>query len=280
MSKIRIVTDSTSDISIKNDMGITVLPMKVRFGDTEYRDGVDLSTTEFYEKLAQTEELPSTSLVSPAEFEDEYIKAKENGETLLVITCSSKLSGTHQSASLTAQDYDNVYVVDSKTVTVGESILVSYAKELVEKGMEIEDIVRELEEKKEKIQLIVLLDTLKYLQKGGRISTTTAFVGDILSIKPVVAVRDGVVCMLGKARGFKKGSGALTKEIEDTSGIDWQMPVRFAYSGTEDTLLKKYIELSAELWQGRESTIEVSNMGPTIGTYAGFGAVAVAFFGK
>ncbi len=280
MEKIRIVTDSASDIGIKNDMGVTVLPMKVRFGDSEYQDGVDLSTAEFYEKLVNCEELPSTSLVSPSAFEDEYIKAKENGEKLLVITCSSKLSGTYQSAVLTAGDYDNVFVVDSKTVTIGESILISYAQELIKKGMEIEEIVKELEESRDKIQLIVLLDTLKYLKKGGRISGTAAFVGDVLQVKPVLAVRGGVVCMLDKARGFKKGSGALTKEIEATNGIDFEKPVRLAYSGTEDELLRKYVDANKDLWQGREDSLEAVNMGPTIGTYAGFGAVAVAFFEK
>lgn len=96
MSKIRIITDSGSDISINNDLGITVLPMKVRFGDIEYQDGVDLTTNEFYEKLIENDELSATSLVSPAAFEDEYIKSEQNGETVLVITISSKLSGTYK----------------------------------------------------------------------------------------------------------------------------------------------------------------------------------------
>ena len=280
MKKIRIITDSCSDISINNNMGVTVLPMKVRFGDTEYYDGIDISTKEFYEKLIENDELPSTSLVSPAVFEDEYIKAQENDEAVLVITVSSKLSGTYQSAVLTADDYKDVYVVDSKSVAVGENILVSYASELINKGMSIEDIVNSLEREREKIHVIALLDTLEYLKKGGRISSTVAFVGGALSIKPVVAVKDGEVSMIGKARGSKKGNNYLIEEIESTSGVDFTKPVCLGYTGLGDELLQKYISDSKSLWEGNEKSLRISHIGPTIGTHIGPGAIAVAFFEK
>ncbi len=278
MSNIRIVTDSCSDICINNDLGITVLPLKIRFGDVEYQDGVDLSTKEFYEKLIENDELPSTSLVSPAAFEDEYIKAKQNGEIVLVITVSGKLSGTYQSAVLTASDYDNVFVIDSKSVAVGENILVLYALELINKGISIEDIVKVLEEKREKIHLIALLDTLEYLKKGGRISSSVAFVGGALSIKPVIAVKDGEVAMIGKARGSKKGNNYLIEEIESTSGVDFTKPICLGYTGLGDELLQKYIADSKELWKGYENSLRISHIGPTIGTHVGPGAIAVAFF--
>ncbi len=278
MNNIRIVTDSCSDISINNKYGITVLPMKVRFGDVEYRDGVDLSTMEFYEKLIETNELPSTSLVSPAAFEEEYIKAKENGEALLVITVSSKLSGTYQSATLTAGDYDNVFVIDSKSVAVGENILVLYALELINKGMNAQDITKALEKEREKIHLIALLDTLEYLKKGGRISSAVAFVGGALSIKPVVAVKDGEVAMIGKARGSKNGNNYLIEEIKGSSGVDFSKPVCLGYTGIGDELLKKYIADSSALWEGQENNLKICHIGPTIGTHIGPGAIAVAFF--
>ncbi len=280
MRNIRIITDSCSDIDINNNMGITVLPMKVRFGDVEYQDGADISTKEFYEKLIENDELPSTSLVSPAAFEDEYIKAQENDEALLVITVSGKLSGTYQSASLIASDYDNVYVVDSKSVAVGENILVLYALELINKGMPVEDIVKALEQEREKIHLVALLDTLEYLKKGGRISSTVAFVGGVLSIKPVVAIKDGEVAMIGKARGSKKGNNYLIEEIESTSGVDFTKPICLGYTGLGDELLQKYIADSKEIWKGHENSLRISHIGPTIGTHVGPGAIAVAFFGK
>ncbi len=280
MNKIKIITDSGSDISINNNMGITVLPMKVRFGDIEYQDGVDISTKEFYEKLIENDELPATSLVSPAAFEDEYIKAEQNGETVLVITIASKLSGTYQSAALISNDYDNVFVVDSKNVAVGENILVLYALELINKGMPIEDIVKTLEQEREKIHLIALLDTLEYLKKGGRISSTVAFVGGDLSIKPVIAIKDGEVAMVGKACGSKKGNNYLIEEIENTSGVDFSKPVCLGYTGLGDELLQKYITDSKTLWEGHEDSLKISHIGPTIGTHVGPGAIAVAFFEK
>lgn len=278
MNKIKIITDSGSDISINNNMGITVLPMTVRFGETQYKDGLDISTKEFYEKLIESDELPTTSLISPAEFEDEYIKAKQNGETVLVITISSKLSGTYQSAVLSANDYDNVFVVDSKSVAVGENILVLYALELANQGMDIKDIVTTLEQKRENIHVIALLDTLEYLKKGGRISSAVAFVGGALSIKPVVAVKDGEVAMIGKARGSRKGNNYLIEEIENTAGIDFSKPICLGYTGLGDELLQKYIADSKQLWEEHENCLKISHIGSTIGTHVGPNAIAVAFF--
>ncbi len=278
LKKIRIITDSCSDICINNDLGITVLPMKVRFGENEYRDGVDISSKEFYERLIENDELPTTSLISPGAFEEEYLKAEQNGELALVITVSAKLSGTYQSAVLAAADYDNVFVIDSKTVAVGENILVAYAWELADKGIPIEDIVKELETEREKIHLIALLDTLEYLKKGGRISSTTAFVGGALSIKPVVAVKDGAVAMIGKARGSKKGNNYLMEEIQSTGGVDFSRPVCLGYTGLSDGLLKKYIADSRSLWEGHADSLNISHIGPAIGTHVGPGAIAVAYF--
>ncbi len=280
MNKIRIITDSGSDINPNNQLNITVLPMTIRFGNEEYYDGINLTTSEFYEKLIESDELPTTSLVSPIAFEEAYKTAKENGEDVLVITISSKLSGTYQSAVLASEEYDNVYIVDSKSVTIGENILISYALELIENGLNIKEIVKKLEEKREKIHLMALLDTLEYLKKGGRISSTVAFVGGALSIKPVVAVKDGEVSMIGKARGSRNGNNHLIKEIENSSGIDFSKPIRLGYTGLNDDMLKKYIEDSSHLLKDYKESLQISHIGPTIGTHVGPGAIAVAFFSK
>lgn len=277
---IKIITDSGSDIGIYNDLGVTVLPMTVRFGDTEYRDGVDITTMEFYEKLIESDELPATSLVSPAAFEEAYSKAAQAGDTALVITISSRLSGTYQSAVLAAQEYDNVFVVDSKSVAVGENILVKYALELIGQGLSPQAIVEALEENREKIHVIALLDTLEYLKKGGRISGAVALVGGALAIKPVVAVKDGAVAMIGKARGSRKGNNYLIEEIKGSSGVDFSKPICLGYTGLSDDLLNKYIADSMEIWKDHEESLSVCHVGPTIGTHIGPGAIAVAFFAE
>ncbi|MDO4607863.1 MAG: DegV family protein [Clostridia bacterium] len=281
MEKIRIITDSGCDLPQNYNPKITILPMSIRFGDDEYKDGIDITTKQFYEKLIESDQLPTTSLVSPATFDDAFKTAVDNGEKVVVITIASKLSGTYQSAVLAAADYPNdVFVIDSKNVATAEQILVLRALELIEQGVSVEKIAKVLENEREKIHIVALLDTLEYLKKGGRISATVALVGGALSIKPVVTCKDGEVSMIGKARGSKNGNNFLIKEIESTSGIDFSKPLRLGYTGLTDALLQKYIEDSSELWAGHSDSIVVSHIGSTIGTHVGPGAIAVAFFAK
>ncbi len=279
MEKIRIITDSASDITKSPYPFVTILPMTVTFGEKEYQDNVNMTHYEFYEKLIESDELPVTSLISPAVFEDAYKEAVEAGEKVVVITLSSKLSGTYQSAVIAAGDYEGkVFVVDSLNATIGEQILVELAAELVEKGKSAEQIVDILVAERKKIHVLGLLDTLEYLKKGGRISASVAFVGGVLSIKPVVTIKDGEVTMLGTARGSKNGSNFLIKEIENTEGIDFSKPLRLGYTGLNDSLLKKYIADSENVWEGHADSLKIATIGATIGTHIGPGAIAVAFF--
>ncbi len=279
MEKIRIITDSGSDLPQNYNEHITVLPMSIRFGDTEYRDGIDIDTTQFYEKLIESDALPSTSLVSPGAFAQAYEAAIRSGEKVVVVTISSKLSGTYQSAVLAAQEYpDDVFVVDSLNVACAEQILALRGVELIEQGLSAGEIAKALEAEREKIHILAVLDTLEYLKKGGRISGTVAFVGSALNLKPVVTCINGEVAMIGKARGSKNGNNYLIQEIEKTSGIDFAKPIRLGYTGLSDCMLQKYIADSEKLWQGYEQSIVVSHIGSTIGTHIGPGAIAVAFF--
>ncbi len=281
MEKIRIITDSASDIVTPAPAGITVLPMSVRFGEAEYLDGVTITHREFYEKLVESEELPATSLISPGDFESAFEKAVFAGEKVIAITVSGKLSGTYQSAVLAAREFEGeVFVVDSASVALGEQILVKRARELVENGMDIREIVSLLEEEKQKVHILALMDTLEYLKKGGRISKNVAFVGGVLSIKPVATIRDGEVALLGTARGSKNGNNFLIKEIEKTAGVDFTKPVALGYTGLSDALLQKYIADSHALWEGHEDSLDICCVGATIGTHIGPNAVAVAFFSK
>lgn len=276
---IRIIVDSGSDMSGSESKYLSVAPLTITFGEMQYQDGVTLSHKEFYEKLIESDELPKTSQVSPYDFEMAIKEAVDAGETPIVITVSSKLSGTYNSATIAASEFDEkVYVVDSENVAMGERVLVQYALRMVEQGMDAEEIVAELERSKKKICVVALLDTLEYLRKGGRVSNVVGVVGGMLSIKPLVAIIDGNVEVIGKARGTKNGNNLLTKEIEKAGGIDFSMPYALGYSGLEDSLLQKYIKDSEAIWQENTEKLPISTIGGTIGTHAGPGAFGIAFF--
>lgn len=277
MANIKIITDSASDMTTNGIL--KVIPLKVSFGDVEYRDGVDLTFNEFYEKLIETDELPKTSQATPIAFEEEYEAAIKEGCEVVVITMSSKLSGTYQSACIAAQEFDNVYVVDSENVTVGQRTLVQYAIELANKGMSAKEIAETLDAAKKKIHLVALLDTLEYLKKGGRISAAAAAIGNLLSIKPVIAIVDGEIAMLGKARGSKQGNNLLVQQIENYGGIDFSKPLFLGYTGLTDAVIQKYIEDSKALWEGNTDELPVTRVGAAVGTHIGPGGIAIAFFG-
>ncbi len=278
---MHFIVDSGSDIlpHEAQALGITHVPLKVLFGDTEYRDGVDLSHRAFYEKLVEEDVLPTTCQIPPAEFEDVFRPIAEAGETAVVITMSSRCSGTYQSACLAAAEFPgSVFVVDSRSVSLGQRILVLRGLQLRDAGLSAPEIAAQLERQREKLRVLALLDTLEYLKKGGRISAATALAGSLLSIKPVVTVEDGQVVMAGKARGSRQGNNLLRELVSKCGGIDFSLPVCLAYSGLSDEMLRKYIADSKELWQEHMEQPPVATIGGAIGTHVGPGAVAVAFF--
>ena len=278
--KTRIIIDSTADLSAELKSKLSIVPLTVHFGDEEYLDGVTIDHKTFYEKLIESDELPTTSQATPDSFIAEFQKIKDEGDSAVVITISSKLSGTYQSAVIAAEDFDNIYIVDSGSAAIGSGILAERALQLAESGMEAREIAETLNKEKEKIVIIALLDTLEYLKKGGRISKTVAFAGAVLNIKPVISVEDGEIAVLGKARGSKMGNNLLVQEIEKSGGVDFEKPVMLGYSGLSDALLLKYIEDSKLLWEKGLKDICYTAIGSVIGTHAGPGAIAAAFFKK
>ena len=279
--KTRIIIDSTADLPGQLRARFTVLPLTVNFGEESFQDGVTITHREFYERLIESDVLPTTSQVAPQAFHDAFQAAVDAGEEVVAITISSKLSGTWQSAMIAAEDFPGkVYVVDSKTATIATGILAEYALSLAEAGMAAAELASKLEEEREKICLIAMLDTLEYLKKGGRISAATAFAGGLLSIKPVISLPGGEIEILGKARGSKQGNNLLIKEIEKAGGVDFEKPLLLGYTGLNDDLLQKYIVDSAALWEGNVSELRITQIGSVIGTHAGPGAIAVAFFKK
>ncbi len=276
--KTRIIVDSTADLMPNDKKRVHIVPLSVYFGEEEYIDGVTIDHKTFYQKLVESDVLPTTSQATPAAFEEEFALAKEAGEACVVITISSKLSGTYQSAMIAASEYENIYVVDSGTAAVGSAILTKLALQYMEEGLEAGAIADRLNEDKKHIVLVALVDTLEYLKKGGRISKTVAFAGTVLNIKPVISVIDGEIRMLGKARGSKMGNNLLVQEIEKAGGIDFTKPALLGYTGLSDALLLKYIEDSRYIWQEHLETMEYTSVGSVIGTHIGPGAIAVAFF--
>ena len=275
---VRIVVESSTDVTEAVRSKLSVVPLTVHFGNREYIDGVTIDRKQFYEMLVETDEIPTTSQPSPEAFAQVFRQAKEAGEQVVALTVSSKLSGTYQSAMIAAADFpDDVWVVDSQTVAIGCGILAELALQLKEQGLSAPEIAAKLENEREKVRVIALLDTLEYLKKGGRVSPAVAMAGTLLGIKPVIAILNGEITILGKARGSKNGHNML-RELAEKQGIDFDMPFALAYSGLDDTLLRKYIADSASLYADRTTDLPIYTIGSTIGTHAGPGAVAVAFF--
>lgn len=278
--KTRIVVDSTADILPEYLNQIHTVPLTVSFGDEEYIDGVTIDHRTFYQKLIETDAMPSTSQASPAAFAEQYDQAAAADEEVVVITISSKLSGTYQSAMIAAAGRSSVYVVDSENASVGCGILVGLALRYLRDGMTASAIAEKLQEDKKKIIVIALLDTLEYLKRGGRISKAAAFAGGLLNIKPVISIADGEIQLLGKARGSKMGNNLLVQQIQKVGGIDFTKPVLLGYTGLSDVLLQKYIEDSSYLWSASLDAVRYVSIGSVIGAHAGPGAIAVAFFRK
>ena len=278
---VKIITDSASDVLTPYHPAVSVLPMTITFGDQQYRDKEELSHQRFYELLIESEQLPSTSQIGPAQFEEAFQAQVDAGHSVVAVILSGKLSGTYQSACIAAEEFpQKVFVVDSENAALGEGILVQRAAQLVDQGLEAPEIAQRLEDEKKDIRLIALLDTLEYLKRGGRISKSVAAIGGLLSIKPVIAVQNGEVCMLGKARGSKNGNNLLVQEIQKTTGIDFDRPYCLGYSGFHNDMLQKYIADSRSLWEGHAEHLPIGTIGATIGTHIGPGAVGVAFFQK
>lgn len=281
MSEIKILVDSASDINAEEakKLGVELLPIEVRFSkDESYFDGVDILPKQFFEKLIESADLPKTSQINEFTFDEKFNQLVESGYDVVAITISSKLSGTYRSAVAAAKNYKGkVFVVDSLNASIGERLLCLQALKLAKEGMSAREIAAQLDKLKTRINLLALLDTLLYLKKGGRISAMTAFAGQVLSIKPVIGVINGEVKLVGKAMGSKKGNNLLNTLAKE-KGIDFNLPYGVIYSGTDDTMLKKYVADSEHLWKDKTECIPAYMIGCTIGTHIGPNAVGVAFF--
>ena len=278
---VRLILDSTTDAPDSLQGKVEIVPLVITFGDKEYIDGIDIGHEKFYELLIESDVLPTTSQPAPASFAQAYERVIADGDEAVVITISSKLSGTYQSACIAASEYPGkVFVVDSLNAAIGAGILAEYAMSLVEQGMGAKEIAETLTRERDKVSVIALMDTLEYLKRSGRISKVAAVAGGLLSIKPVITLRDGAIEVLGKARGSKQGNNLMIKEIRAAGGVDFDRPVLLGYTGLDNSLLLKYMEDSSDLWKPSRDHLEYRCVTGAIGTHTGPGAVAVAFFKK
>lgn len=277
MNPVHILVDSTADVTPEVAARITTVPLTIHFGDEEFIDGVTLDRSAFYEKLATSEVLPTTSQATPYIFEEYYQKAIDRDEDLVVITLSSLLSGTYQSAVIAAEEFPGrVHVVDSKSVALGSAILTEYALQLVDQGLDAAAVAAKLTDAREHIRLYALLDTLEYLKRGGRISKTVAVAGGLLSIKPAICLDGGEVKLVGTARGLKQGVQLLKDKITACGGMDLSRPFLLGYTGQGEELLEKFAAESSALWENKPFSAPL--ISGVVGTHVGPGAIAAAFF--
>ena len=284
-ARVCIVTDSASDITQKEacELGIRIVPLTTTFPDGSYRDGIDISAEAFYEKLATTNAFPSTSQPAPTEFLDAFEASLPLADAIVCITVSNCISGTFQSAciardSLLEQDQPRVHIVDSLTCSISEGLLVRVAAQMRDNGATAGEIVDGLMKLRDKLHIVAFVGTLEYIRKGGRMPSALAVAATLLSIHPVIGTVKGKVELLGQARGPKKGQNVLTKVVNDHGGVDFSLPFRLAYSGGGRDLLERYWRENDDLHTEWAGDPPISLLGPVIGSHAGPGAIAVAFF--
>lgn len=283
MNKIRIITDSSSEITQEEakKLGIVVLPISVSFGEEQYYDGVDITPDVFYEKLVASTIFPKTAQISPHAYETAFQEAMDAGEDVLCIPISRKISGSHGNALTVLEKFDSnrIKVLDSLNICVTLYVLVRYAVKLRDEGKNLQEIYDELEVAKHHIAAYALCDTLEYLKKGGRISAASASVGTLLSIKPIITVSDGVLVTSAKEIGRKKAYLKFVKLIK-SHDKDLSLPIVVSYSGGALEEAKEFIEKNKDMFGKHINEINLTMIGPTVGAHIGPGALAFACFKK
>lgn len=277
---ISIITDSTCELDKQQQeqLGITVIPLSILFGEKEYKDRIELCPEEFYKKLEETKELPTTAQINPDTFEMYFKHALEQGEEVIAILLSSKLSGNYQSAVIAKEmlETDKVHLIDSETITIGLGILVIEAAKMRNAGKPLHEIIEKIESLKGRVRVAAGIEHIKYLERGGRVSHTKALLGTALGIKPIIEVRDGIIQMEGKVRGQKKMQKHLLNYLYKNTP-DVAYPIIFGHSMAEIPL--KEMREQAETELDLEEVYEVI-IGSTIGAHVGPEGIGLAFIEK
>lgn len=277
---VKIITDSTCDLTKERmeEIGVICVPLTVHIGNDIYLDGVDLTKTEFYEKLRTEKSFPTTAQPTPHTFEEVFTAALEEADEVVCILISSELSGTVQSANIAKNNLEReeIHILDSRTACLSLGLLVEIAAKRAKEGKTAAEIMAEMESLTSRVRICAGIETLEYLKKGGRLSGTAAALGTMLNIRPLVGILDGKVVSLGKARGTKKMYGELHRMIEE-EGIDDNYPVLLGHAQSMENY-EKFKEVCADLIAGR--TQLYGDIGCVVGTHAGPGIVGMAFIKK
>lgn len=275
---IRIITDSTSDISKEEQekYNIAIVPLKVIFGDTEYREGIDISIEGFYDKLIKAEKVPTTSQPAPDDFLGLFKEASQAGDSVIVMLISSKLSGTVQSAQIAKEmsGYDMIHIVDSKTTIIGLRILIDEAVRMRDEGKGFDEIVDTIEGLKERLVLLAMVDTLEYLHKGGRLSKSSAILGTLLKFKPIITLKEGVISVVGKERGINKAMMRILGTMEALGDIDRNYPINLGYTSEISSCSVLSERLSERFGL---CGLTMYPVGCVIGTHVGPGACVITY---
>ena len=273
---VKVVTDSTADIpaEVASELGICVVPLEVHFGDQAYRDGVDLSPSEFYDKLAASKRLPTTSTVSPGEFAQLYDTLAEETDEVLAIVISGGLSATYESAvqgrELRMAKDCRVEVIDSRLVVMALGLVVIEAAREAQRGASLDQVVTAARRAVSKVRVRMAFDTLEYARRGGRIGAAKAFLGTLLNLKPILTLKDGVVAPVARVRTRAKAIEHLRRFAADSSNIK---EIAVEHTTTPDEARALAESLSPQSPQGR---IIISTIGSVMGTHLGPGALGVA----
>lgn len=281
MKDLKIICDSLSDIpkELVEKYDIEVVPLTVILNEKEYKDGIDISKDEFYRILREENAYPKTSQATYAQFKEVFEKYINEGKKVFYIAGSSSATGTYQSAVMAKNDIDgDVYTYDSQTLTYLVGMLVVKAAQLASEGKDIDEIISEIDKLREKTLVLFSVDTLEYLQKGGRISSTKAAIGSILNIKPILDIKNGLVAPVCQVRGKKNVISKMIEIIKENCGTDLSdQTVYIAYS---DDLKERdrLTEVVKEQFNPKE--IVYFQIGTVIGSHAGPGLTGIVYFKK
>jgi DegV family protein with EDD domain len=271
---VKIVTDTLSDITadLAAKLGVTVIPLYVRFGETLYRDRIDITSEDFYRRLVNEPKLPSTTQPSPNDFAEVYNKLAEETDEILVISISSKMSGTYQSATQAkemVQGKVKIEIIDTLQVAMAEGLVVVSAVNAVKAGANLAAAAEAARSALSRIHLVAYFDTLKYLAKGGRIGKASGLVGSLLSVKPILTTREGEMAPLTRVRSLSAGLDYLYNVVAGTSKVE-AVAVEHATTTVEaDKLVERLNNIFPK------ENIYRSVISPVIGTYSGPGAIAL-----
>lgn len=277
---VRIITDSACDLELSKraEWNIDILVLRVFFGEDAYVEGENMTRPEFYDRLRAAEELPKTAQITPMEFEDVMRPYVEAGDEIVVLPLSKELSGTYSSAVIAQQVFPDaeIFVVDTLNVTFGLAALVAEAVRLRDGGYRAAEIAKRIQALSTRVRLCAVVDDLKYLKMGGRLSSAGAVVGSLLGIKPIVAIQEGKVVCVHKTRGLKAGFEYVAEQLS-SADVDESMPVWFGHSDAPERM-EELIHCANK--KKTLPDIRRCDIGPVVGTHAGPGCTGVVYFIK